>query len=94
MSRLGSKSEPKRLTKPPIKIEAELISDDDPGDDAQTIWRRGLVARSCGAIASAQHEDWSEFKTDDELVATVQQAADAWKKLAAYIRRINNADKC
>jgi hypothetical protein len=65
------------------------IVDDEPGDDAQTIWRRGLINRSLGAVANAQYEDWSQFAIDDELLSAVKQAAAAWKDLATYLEGLH-----
>jgi hypothetical protein len=56
-----------------------------PDDDDQTIWRRGLMHRAKTAIGGAEFEDWSQFKTDRELIQTVRQAAGAWEKLALYL---------
>jgi ParB-like chromosome segregation protein Spo0J len=63
-------------------------AEDDPGDDDETVWRRGLVYRAEQAAGHAAFEDWSAFAVDDELVQLVEQAAAAWNKTAAYLNRL------
>jgi hypothetical protein len=68
------------------------IDPDSPGDDEQTIWRRGLMNRSLDATANAQYENWSRFAVDDELISTVEEAASAWADLAKYIRGLHHGN--
>ena len=57
-----------------------------PEDSAEVRWRRGLLERAQSAEAYAAFGDWSQFKVDSELVNAATLAADAWKKLADYLR--------
>jgi hypothetical protein len=77
-----------------LKQEKPKQTDDDdaPGDDDQTIWRRGLMFRAREAIGGAQFEDWSHFKVDQDVEDKVNQAADAWNQLAAYLKRLRGAN--
>lgn len=59
------------------------------GDDAQTVWRRGLMFRAQTAIADAAYEDWSNFAIDQEAIDTVLDAAKAWTDLGKYLQRMN-----
>jgi hypothetical protein len=68
--------------------DCQIGAEDDPGDDDETIWRRGLVYRAEQAAGHAAFEDWSAFAVDDELVQLVEQAAAAWNKTAAYLNRL------
>jgi hypothetical protein len=63
-------------------------TEDDPGDDDQTIWRRGLVYRAKEAIGHAAFEDWSQFTIDSDLILVAELAADAWNKTAAYLNKL------
>lgn len=69
--------------------------DDTPSDDAQTIWRRGLLYRTREAGNGAMFDQgWSQYEVDRELVDAVRQAAEAWNKLAAYLKgRLSYAEK-
>jgi hypothetical protein len=62
----------------------------DPGDDDETCWRRGLIHRAAESAGHAAYEDWSQFKVDSELVAAATRAAEAWNQMAAYLRSIQN----
>jgi hypothetical protein len=62
----------------------------DPGDDDETCWRRGLIHRAAESAGHAAYEDWSKFKVDSELVAAATRAAEAWNQTAAYLRSIQN----
>jgi hypothetical protein len=61
---------------------------DEPGDDEQTVWRRGLMYRAQSAIADAAYEDWSPFRVDQEIIDTVVNAAKAWADLGNYLQRL------
>ena len=77
-------SPPTEPVKAPV-VSDNVTDDDESDDDDQTIWRRGLMHRAEEAIGGAAFEDWSQFKTDRQLVEVVRQAADAWEKLATYL---------
>jgi hypothetical protein len=53
---------------------------------AEARWRRGLLERAQSAEAYAAFGDWSQFTVDSELVNAATLAANAWKKLADYLR--------
>jgi len=61
------------------------------GDSDEVIWRRGLIFRSRAAAGAAMYEDWSAYEVDDELLATVTKAVEAWGKLAAYLGKLKRA---
>jgi Protein of unknown function (DUF3102) len=57
-----------------------------PENSAEVRWRRALLDRAQSAEAYAAFGDWSQFKVDSELVNAATLAADAWTKLADYLR--------
>jgi hypothetical protein len=62
-------------------------------DSDEVCWRRGLLYRAGSAAADAAFEDWSHFQVDLQLVNTAARAAQAWRKLADYLRKIHNEQK-
>ena len=73
------RKQPAKRTRKPIEHE------DGPGEDAQTIWRRGLLNRAEIAAGDALYEDWSQFKVDAEVVDAARRTAAAWLELADYL---------
>jgi hypothetical protein len=65
---------------------------EDGYDDGQTVWRRRLIFRAKSAAAGATFEDWPGFEMDCEVVQAVEQAADAWNKLIAYLKGIPSTE--
>lgn len=58
------------------------------GDDDQTIFARGLLARADSAVVGASYEKaWSKFAITQEHVAAADRAAKAWAELAGFLRR-------
>jgi hypothetical protein len=70
----------------PLRSGEDLPTEDDPGDDDQTVWRRGLAYRAKEAIGHAAFEDWSGFTVDSELIQAAELAAEAWNRTAAYLK--------
>ena len=61
---------------------------DDPGDDEETVWRRGILNRADEAAQLAAYDEgWRDHPIDQALVDAAEQAAQAWGKLAAFLRR-------
>lgn len=63
------------------------------GDSDEVCWRRGLIYRTAEATAGAAFEDWKNFRVDSRLVADADRAAEAWKKLGGYLRKLHNEQK-
>jgi hypothetical protein len=76
-----------RIPVPQTKVEDNWAGN-DPGDDDETCWRRGLIHRAAESAGHAAYEDWSQFKVDSELVAAATRAAEAWKQTAAYLAQL------
>lgn len=96
--RKGSNARVKKHRAKKVVLRNTTISPEDdedeldggePGDDEQTIWRRGVWNRSKIAAGDALFEDWSQFKSDDELVNAAKQTVAAWVKLVAYLEELN-----
>jgi hypothetical protein len=72
----------------PTDTTTSLDQEEYQGDDAQTVWRRGLIYRAQSAAADAAYEDWSNFEIDQEAIDMVLDAAKAWADLGKYLQRM------
>jgi hypothetical protein len=76
---------------PEVSAEMMKAAFADEGDSDEVCWRRGLLYRAENAAGEAAYEDWSGFAVDSILVDSATRAARAWTEVAAYLRRLRDA---
>jgi hypothetical protein len=62
----------------------------EPAD--QKVWRFNFIQRAKYTVREAAFDDWSKFKVDQEMIDLAEAAAEAWKKVAAYLKELKRGE--
>lgn len=80
----------KKYAKSAQKVRTlKIVAPDEPDDDPQTIWERGLISRAEIAAEDARYENWSQFKVPARAIKKARLAAQAWNDLADYLEKLH-----